>query len=109
MSKQRLEQIASVLRQEINHVLSREFEAPQGSLISVTHVTVAPDLKNAVVYLSIIPDNKIGTALELVRQRGHYIQKLVHENIRMKFVPKLSWELDDTDLKYKAIDEALKN
>ncbi len=106
MSK-RTEQISELLRQEINKVLVRDFEAPMGSLVSVSEVTVAPDLKHATAFLSIIPSNKIGTVLQAIQKFTGHVQRSVNQNLKLRFVPKIHWDLDERDLKYKVIDEAL--
>ena len=108
MSK-RTEQVAELLRIEANNILIRDFEPPMGSLVSVSRITISPDLKNATAYLSVIPDNKLGSALSAVKKFNHHIHKELNKKIVTKIVPKLHWQIDDTDLKYKAIDEALNN
>lgn len=108
MSK-RTEQIAELLRQEINKILIKDFEPPRGILVSVTEVTVAPDLKNATAFLSVIPTNNIGTGLEAVKKFSSHIQREVSKILVIKFVPKLHWQIDERDLKYKEIDQALEN
>jgi ribosome-binding factor A len=108
MSK-RTEQVAELLRIEVNNILIRDFEPPMGSLVSVSRITISPDLKNATAYLSVIPDNKLGSALSAVKKFNHHIHKELNKKIVTKIVPKLHWQIDDTDLKYKAIDEALNN
>ena len=106
MSK-RTEQVAELLRLEINNILVRDFEQPIGCLVSVARITISPDLKNATAYLSVIPDNKLGSALSAVKKFNNHIHKELNKKIVTKIVPRLHWEIDDTDLKYKAIDEAL--
>lgn len=106
MSK-RTEQVAELLLQEINKILVRDFEAPLGTFVSVSVATVAPDLKNATAYLSIMPSNKIGTVLEAVKRFTPHIQRIVNKTLKMRFVPRINWEIDERDLKYAIIDEAL--
>lgn len=108
MSK-RTEQLASLLRQKINEIILRDFEAPLGSLVSVSNVTIADDLKNATAYVSIIPASKIGSGLEKIKKFGGHVQHQLHGKIMMRVIPKIDWVLDETDLKYSKIDEALKN
>lgn len=107
MSK-RTDQVAGLLRQEINNIIIKDFEAPLGTLLSVTEVTVSPDLKNATAYISIIPENKIGTALQAIKKFAGHIQKDLGGKMSMRTVPRIKIELDERDLKYKKIDEALK-
>lgn len=106
MSK-RTEQVAELLLQEINKVLVRDFEAPIGTFVSVSVTTVSPDLKNATAYLSIMPSNKIGTVLEAVKKFTPHVQRIVNKTLKMRFVPHINWAIDERDLKYAVIDEAL--
>ena len=106
MSK-RTEQVSELLRQEINNILIRNFEPPKGVLVSVSEVTVSPDLKNATAYLSIIPDNKIGSGLESIIKESYRIQKGFGKHLSIKFTPRIHWKVDERDLRYKEIDQAL--
>ncbi|PLX24979.1 30S ribosome-binding factor RbfA [Candidatus Parcubacteria bacterium] len=108
MSK-RTEQVAELLRSTINQIIIKDFEAPKGTLVSVSEVTVAPDLKNATALVSIIPNNKIGSALEAIKKFTGHVQRELGSHISIKITPRINFELDERDLKYKAIDEALKN
>lgn len=108
MSK-KTEQVAELLRQTINNILIKDFEPPQGTLISVSEVTVAPDLKNATAFISVIPQNRLGSSLEIIKKFGGHVQREVNKKLILRSIPKIQWKIDDRDIKYKAIDEALKN
>lgn len=108
MSK-RSSQVSELLRREINNIIIKDFEAPQGTLISISKVTVSDDLKNATAYISIIPHNKIGSGLKAIKSFTGHIQKDIGRHLSMRTTPRIKWELDETDLKYGAIDEALKS
>ncbi len=103
----RTEQVSSLLCAEINQILLKDFEAPLGTLISVSQVEVSPDLKNATAYVSIIPSNHIGSGLEKIKRFGPHVQKIIGGQLKMRSTPKITWQLDERDLKYSAIDEAL--
>jgi len=105
----RTEQVASLLCIEINKIILKDFEAPLGTLISVSQVEVSPDLKNATAYVSIIPSNHIGSGLEKIKRFGPHIQKIIGQQLKMRSTPKITWQLDERDLKYSAIDEAINN
>lgn len=106
MSK-RTDQVSHLLRQEINNIIIRDFEGPQGILISITEVTISPDLKNATAYVSVIPENRLGTAIEAIQRFGGHVQRELGKKIVLRTIPKIKWVLDERDLKYKKIDEAL--
>ena len=106
MSK-RTEQIAALLQQSINEILIRDFEAPHHTMISASQVTVAPDLKNATVYVSIIPENHLGSGLEAIKKFSGHVQRELNKKMIIKNIPQLHWELDERAIKYDQIDQAL--
>jgi ribosome-binding factor A len=108
MKNRRSQQVAELLRSEINKIIIRDFEPPIGMLISVSEVTISDDLKNATAYVSIIPQNKIGSGLEAIKKFSGHTQKILAKHLSMHATPRISWQLDERDLKYSAIDEALK-
>lgn len=103
----RTDQVAELIKKEINEIMIKDFEPPMGTLISISDVTVAPDMKNATAYLSILPENKTGTALEVMRKFTGHIQRKINTKLKMKIIPRIHWEVDERAKKYQAIDEAL--
>ncbi len=106
MSK-RTNQVSELLREEINKIIIKDFEPPKDTLISVSEVTVSLDLKNATAFLSVIPNKKIGTSLKIIKKFSNHIQKELNKTLFIRKVPKINWDIDDRDLKYKEIEDAL--
>lgn len=104
----RTDRVASTMVTEISRVLTRDFEPPAGCLITVMRAEVAPDLKHATVFVSILPEHATKTTLGALIRFTRHVQMAVNKKFTMKFVPKIRWELDFTTRKYAAIDEALK-
>jgi ribosome-binding factor A len=107
MSK-RSAQVADLIRTELNKVIIKDFEAPMGTLISVSEVTISDDLKNATAYVSIIPQNKLGSGLESIKRFSGHAQKKLAKSLAIHNTPRINFKLDERDLKYNAVDEALK-
>ena len=107
MSK-RTEQVSELLREEINKIIIKDFEPPRNTLISVATVAVSPDLKRATAFLSIIPQDQLGSSLKIMKKFGNYIQRELNKVLYIRQVPKINWAIDERDLRYKEIEEALK-
>ena len=107
MSK-RTKQVSGLLREEINKIIIKDFEPPRGSLISVAEVSVSLDLKNATAYLSILPQDQLGSSLKIMKKFGNHINKELNKILFIKTVPKIHWAIDERDLRYKEIEEVLK-
>ncbi|HCC73500.1 MAG TPA: ribosome-binding factor A, partial [Candidatus Komeilibacteria bacterium] len=65
----RAEQIAEVIQRKLNDFFIREIEFPRDSLVTITNVRVTPDLKHAILLLSILPITKTGTVLKIITKR----------------------------------------
>ena len=104
----RPDQVASLLEHQVSEILARDFEAPEGSMVTVMRAEVSPDLKTAKIFVSVLPENRTGSALEALRKQTRDVQRQLNSALSMKFFPRITWELDVTTRKYAAVDEALK-
>ncbi|MBT4209576.1 MAG: 30S ribosome-binding factor RbfA [Candidatus Komeilibacteria bacterium] len=107
MSK-RSSQVADLIRTELNKIIIKDFEPPMGTLISISEVTISNDLKNATAYISIIPQNKLGSGLSAIKKFSGHAQKKLGKHLAIHTTPRIKWLLDERDLRYSEVDEALK-
>jgi len=103
----RTDQIDSLLRESIGEYLARNAEWPDGTFVTITKVSTAPDLKNASVYVSVLPEEKRGSALEKLRQIKSDIQKELFHSLSVKFVPKIHFKIDSIEARANEIDDLL--
>jgi ribosome-binding factor A len=93
----RLERVRELLKREIGEVIRRELPVGEVGLISVNDVDVAPNLKNATVFIGVLggdaQKNKAMEALETHRKR---IQGLVGRGVVLKYTPQLRFILDES-------------
>ena len=106
MSK-RTDQVSQLLISEVNNIIVRDVELPRDSLVTLTRAEVAPDLKSATLFISVLPDTKQGSALAALQKTSGHIQHLLNRKLTMKFVPRISWEIDSGELKRRAVEDAL--
>jgi ribosome-binding factor A len=108
MSK-RTEQIESVLLRSISKVLARQISDPRiEGMISVTKVDVSPDLHDAYVYVSIMPDRFERRTIYGLKHAAGYIQSLVRKDVAMRAVPHLDFRLDSSLKKSAEIFDAIR-
>ncbi len=93
----RTERVASLIKEEIGAILSREYRDPSHGFTTVTDVKMTPDLKIAKVYFSVFggPAAQQSTMALLERDRAS-MRREVGSHLRMKFTPALQFYLDDT-------------
>jgi len=90
------EQFASELRELIQSLITRGLADPRISgLITVTEVTVSPDLRNATVLVSVLPHDREQTTLKgLIAAAGH-LRHEIGRTITNRHIPDLAIRLDD--------------
>lgn len=96
MSK-RLQQIQSTLLRALQEEIARGLHDPRASgLITVTAVDVSPDLKNATVLVSVLPDSKQDLTLHALRAAARHLRRKIGERVAMHEVPELTFRADES-------------
>ncbi len=93
----RTERVASLIREEVGGYIAREFRDSGFGLITVTDVTVTPDLRIAKIYVSILgsPDVRKRT-MELLEEHHGEIRHFIGSRLTTKFTPSIQFFLDET-------------
>lgn len=101
----RTEQVQDVIQKELGAILSRDIEFPTGSFPNIVKVKVAADLKNATVWLGVIPSEARSRVLKTVEANIGSIQKTLNKRLTMKFVPRLLFKIDTSIDKVVRVNE----
>lgn len=89
--------------EELKRILSSELmrgdfftSVPMGS-VTVTHVSVSPDLRNATAFIAPLSGGvELGDALAGLGEIAYLLKKKISKEMRMKFTPNLRFESDDS-------------
>lgn len=103
----RQEKVGELLRQCTAQFL--EIESNRTSLITVTRCNVSPDLKQATVFITVLPKDRENTALDFAKRKRKDLRQYVKKNLRLKRLPFIDIEIDDGELNRQRIDELLNN
>ena len=98
--------------EEFREVLAEEIprlKDPRVGFVTVTGVRVTPDLRRATVYYTALGDEgqRKATRAGLRSATGHLRRVIGHE-VRLKFLPDLEFEEDDTGPRAQRVDELLR-
>jgi len=99
----RIARVAELIRMELADIILNELKDPRLGFITVMGVEVAPDLRDAKVFVSVMGSEreKKSTMIALDNAKG-FLQHLISDSLRLKFTPRLHFKLDTS------IDEGLK-
>jgi len=107
----RIEQVESTLRKALAQVLQRSISDPRiRGMVSIIKVDVSPDMKQAKVGVSVLPEEYASRTLAGLKAANRHIQSEVKKLVALRIVPHLNFELDDSlkqaEQVYQAIDQA---
>ncbi len=101
------ERINELILEELASAVNKEV-ALENALITVTYVDCSPDLKQAKVGISVLPDNLAGTALKMMKAKTGAIVGILKKKTRLRRFPHLNWEFDSTEKEADKIDKLIK-
>jgi ribosome-binding factor A len=103
----RVEKVNSLLVQEISAILLREIEFPLGVLVTIIKAKATDDLKEAKIFISVLPFEKSGQVLDILRSNIYHLQQLLNKKLRMKPVPKMFFKIDASEEEAEKVERAL--
>ena len=92
----RLEQLSSTLLRAVQGVLARGLNDPRtdGALITVTGLTISPDLRNATVLISVLPEKKQDLCMHALSHAAGHIRRKASDLVALANMPTLTFKLD---------------
>ncbi|MEO1991023.1 MAG: 30S ribosome-binding factor RbfA [Pirellulales bacterium] len=95
MSSRRLLKAAEAVREVVSMAILTQVRDPRVKDVTVTRVEVAPDMRSAVVYVSIMGrDAKQQLALRGLTNSCGFLQSQIADRIQTRYTPRLSFKLD---------------
>ena len=98
MATRRQEKVARIVKEVVSDAIANHLSDPRiEGFVSVTRVEMAPDLRNAEVYLSIFGSDEPAQCKTLIaiKHARPKIQSLLGGKIKSKFCPVLHFHSDD--------------
>ncbi len=93
----RTDRVASLIRAELAELVLRRLKDPRIGFVTITHVDIAPDLKSARVFFSVLGQGKENAAAgEGLEHAAGFLQHEIAVALKLRFTPKLTFHLDDT-------------
>jgi ribosome-binding factor A len=110
MPTRRQERVSEMMREELSLLIGAELSDPRlaEAMVSVTDVEVSQDLRNARVYVEhVLPSARSSEVLEALRHAESFLRQALVENLNLRFVPMLSFHIDDANERGRRIDALL--
>lgn len=105
---QRTQRVGSVLRDAVQSILTKGLQDPRvRGLITVVKVTVADDLTEATVHVSVMPAEHAELTMHGLRAASAHIRRQIGNATSLGRVPAIGFRLDTSSLKQAGVLEAI--
>jgi len=103
----RIERLNELLRSELATMINKEDFLDNG-IITITKVKCSSDLRQAKVFVSILPEGLTGTAIKRINTHNKYFIRELGKKLKLKFIPKINFIIDGTEPYVAQIEETIK-
>ncbi|PYK56518.1 MAG: 30S ribosome-binding factor RbfA [Verrucomicrobia bacterium] len=93
--KHRMLRVNEVVKRELSGIIAREMNF-EGVLVSINHVDVASDLKNAHVFVSVLGTEAGESVISKLNSHRATLQAELARHVTMKYTPHLIFRLDNS-------------
>lgn len=104
--KHRMLRVNEVVKRELSGILTREIKF-EGALVTINHVEVTSDLKNAHVFFSVLGSATGESIMKKLEEHRPAFQSELARRVTMKFTPHLVFHHDESIARGSRIVEIL--
>ena len=94
------------VRDELAKLVNKELDF-EGILVTFSHTDVSPDFMNIKVYVSCLPEGEIEKVFKLLKRSVSQLAKQLAINMRMKYIPKMTFLPDKGQDNYTQIENII--
>ena len=95
--------MAGLIKELAAQFFKREIES--GALVTVTHADASPDLKNASIYITVLPEDKEEETLNQIERSTSELKRYLGEHMKTKFIPAIHVKIDKGEKARQRIEE----
>jgi len=103
----RMRKVNELLKEVVAEVVT-ELKDPGLGFLTITEVDTSPDLRHAVVYYSVLgTDEEAAETAAALKRAAPHIQSIAGSQVRMKYTPKMVFQIDPSISEGLKIDRLL--
>ena len=103
----RIPQVNALIKKELSKILLRDVDFSSSVLVTVTRVEILPNLSEAKIYISVIPENKTEEVFKTLNKEIYNLQQQLNKRLKMRPVPKIGLEKEEKAKEAARIEEVL--
>jgi len=104
----RIKQVNQVILEVLNQVFREECDFPDAALVTILGVETSADLLYSKIVISVFPLMKSKDVLDYLNRNIYNLQQALNKKLNMRPVPKMKFELNQTEEKAARVEELLR-
>jgi len=105
--KNRLQRVNQLIKKELSQILLREIEFPTDVLVTITRVESTPNLIQAKVFISVMPEEKTSMVSRILNKKIFELQQKINKRLKMRPVPQIHFVEEKKTSEAGRIEEIL--
>ena len=93
--KHRLLRVNELVKRELSGIIARELTFAS-AIVTINHVKVSPDLKNAHVFVSVLGSEAPASVMKKLEEHRVALQSELAKHVVLKYTPHLTFHLDES-------------
>lgn len=103
----RIKKVNELIKEEVSKIILEEIDDPRLRFVTITSVETTPDLRKSTLWVSFLEKEK-GEMLSALEQNLRKIQSILNKKLTMRYVPKIEFKHDVSQIYAQYIEELLK-
>ena len=92
----RTDRLAEEVREEVAQMISGELKDPRIGFVTVTRVTLTPDLRQARIFVGVLgAERQRAATLTGLRQASGFMRRALGQRLRLRHTPELTFQYDE--------------
>jgi ribosome-binding factor A len=105
----RTERVSDLIKDELSRLLLREVRDPRIGFVTITGVSVSPDLKSVRVYVSVLADPPARQAsIQALNSAAGFFRRTLFRNLGLRYAPDVAFQLDESLDRGERIERVLR-
>jgi len=88
--------VSDLIREEVADIVMNKIKHKTLGFITITGAKVSDDLRNATIYLSALDPQESERTVKKLKSAASFIRNELGRRLKMKYVPKLTFRVDES-------------
>lgn len=107
MPSPRIPKVNALIQEVLSKNLGKELSLKPNVFLTIGKVDTTRDLRYTRVFISVYPESESHYVMKTLQKECYRLQKSLYDKLHMKPLPRLSFELDKTELEADKVEKLL--